>query len=240
MDQDYTENFWHIKPDKRLALELAKRQLPEFVCDAVNLEGINVTLPEVQTLLDGITIGGHQVSDQQIILNQGKAWKFLFDLVKQDKYRLSKEIACDLHNIAAKEDALTWGKFRDSGVYIAGTEYLPPEAEKLPELFTHMIGEAQKIRDIYQRSFYVFLNMARNQYFHDVNKRMGRFMMNGLLLSEGFPAVNIPAKKQLEFNQKMIRFYESNKQDEMVGFLRSCMDRRIVNIMKQSQRSVSM
>jgi len=38
---------------------LAKRQLAEFVCDAVNLEGINFTLPEIQILLDEITTGGH-------------------------------------------------------------------------------------------------------------------------------------------------------------------------------------
>ena len=31
-----------------------KRMMPEFVCDAVNLEGLNFTIPEIQTLLDGI------------------------------------------------------------------------------------------------------------------------------------------------------------------------------------------
>ena len=37
---------------------LAKRQLSELVYDAVNLEGIPFTLPEIQTLLDDITVGG--------------------------------------------------------------------------------------------------------------------------------------------------------------------------------------
>jgi hypothetical protein len=35
-----------------------------------NLEGINLTLPEIQTLLDGVTVGGHKVSDQNIALIQ--------------------------------------------------------------------------------------------------------------------------------------------------------------------------
>jgi hypothetical protein len=51
-----------IKPNKAKALMLAKRQLVEFVWDAVTLEGINFTLPEIQTLLDGITVGGHRLS----------------------------------------------------------------------------------------------------------------------------------------------------------------------------------
>ena len=35
---------WQIPPNPATALMLAKRQLSEFVCDAVNLEGINMTL----------------------------------------------------------------------------------------------------------------------------------------------------------------------------------------------------
>ena len=46
---------------------LAKRQLAEFVCDTVNLEGMNFTLPEIQTLLDGITVGGHKLTDQLML-----------------------------------------------------------------------------------------------------------------------------------------------------------------------------
>jgi len=62
---------------------------------------------------------------------------------------------------------------------------------------------------------------------------MGRFMMNGLLLSNGFPAINLPAKRQLEFNQLMTDFYVSNKTDSMNSFLRSCLDQRLINIMKE-------
>ena len=232
-----TENHWHIRPDRPLAVQLAKRQLPEFVCDAVNLEGIPVTLAEVQTLLEGVTVGGHKVSDQQVVLNQGNAWRRLFKLVEADQFAVSREIACNLHKIAAKEDALAWGTFRQGGVYIAGTEYVPPAADRLPFLFDGMVRRISKIDDIYRKSFAVFLDMARNQYFYDVNKRMGRFMMNGLLLSNGFPAINVPSKKRLEFNRKMIRFYDSNDPAEMQDFLRSCMEPRILRIMKESQRS---
>lgn len=73
--QDY---HWGMQPEKAKAVMLAKRQLAEFVCDAVNLEGLNFTLAEIQTLLDGITVGGHRLSDQQVAVNQGNAWRKLF------------------------------------------------------------------------------------------------------------------------------------------------------------------
>ncbi len=224
---------WNINPNKAKAIMLAKRQLVEFVYDAVNLEGINFTLPEIQTLLDGVTVGGHKVTDQQVALNQANTWRTLFKLIENDQFEITVELVCSLHQIAAKEDALEWGKFRSGGVTITGTDYMPPQADSLPDLFEKMVDEESKITDIYDRSIHLFLTMARCQFFYDVNKRMGRFIMNGLLLNHGFPAINLPAKRQLEFNQLMLAFYETGNQKQMNTFLRSCLDEKVIKIMKE-------
>src|SRR5687767_4840577 len=108
-----------IIPNKEKALFLAKRQLAEFVCDAVNLEGILYTLPEIQTLLANITIGGHKLTDQLITLNQADAWRELFRLLETKQFSVTKSIVCQLHAIAGKEEALQWGKFRTGKVTIA-------------------------------------------------------------------------------------------------------------------------
>lgn len=228
------DTYWHMMPNHATALLLAKRQLSEFVCDAVNLEGINMTLPEVQTLLDGITVGGHKLSDQQITLNQANAWRLLFDWVERKAFTLTIEQACALHAVAAKEEALAWGCFRSGGVLIAGTDYLPPPAEELPERFAAMVADLDSINDIYDQAIHIFLTMARCQFFYDVNKRMGRFMMNGHLLQHGYPAINLPAKRQLEFNTLMLAFYTSGDETAMNAFMRSCMDERVLRIMRGS------
>lgn len=212
---------------------LAQRDVSVFVYDAVQLEGINFTLPEVQTLLQGITIGGHKLSDQQIAVNQGEAWKELFNLLKAGKFEVSQACACLLHAIAAKEEALEWGQFRTGGVLIAGTEYEPPSANTLPARFDQMIEGMAAYDDVYDQAIYVFLAMARNQFFYDVNKRMGRLMMNGHLLSLGFPAINVPATRQLEFNQLMLRFYESGDMSVMNQFMRSCLNPKAIRIMRE-------
>ena len=51
------DHRWQIKPDKGLALQIARKQLPELVYDAIQLEGINFSFPEVKTLLDVVSIG---------------------------------------------------------------------------------------------------------------------------------------------------------------------------------------
>lgn len=45
------------------------RMLPEYVWDAGVLEGNPFTFPEVKTLLEGVTVGGRKLSDQEQILN---------------------------------------------------------------------------------------------------------------------------------------------------------------------------
>ena len=87
--------------------------------------------------------------------------------------------------------------------------------------------------NIFDRAIYVFLQMARNQFFYDVNKRMGRFMMNGILLEAGYPVINLPAKYQREFNQLMLQFYESGNDTAMITFMKSCLDSKLIIIMSE-------
>ncbi|WP_367869594.1 Fic family protein [Vibrio sp. B1Z05] len=223
----FTETKWGMKPNIPLAKQLAKRDVPALVYDAVNLEGVAMTLPEVQTILDGITVGGHRISDQNMALNQAKTWERIFELVDSSEFFFSKETALLLHNIAG-EEALEWGKFRSGYVSITGSDYEPPAPQDLNEKWTEVQTLVDACNDIYDRAITAFLQMARAQFFWDVNKRTGRFMMNGILLSVGFPIINVPAKRQQEFNTLMLDFYASNDMQPMNQFLRSCLNKQII------------
>ncbi|MFC3853201.1 Fic family protein [Salinispirillum marinum] len=227
--QDY---MWAMKPNVPLALQLAKRDVPALVYDAVNLEGVAMTLPEVQTILDGITVGGHKISDQNMALNQAKAWERLFDLVGKGPFRFDKDTALLLYGIAGKEEALEWGNFRSGYVSIVGADYEPPAPNELDDRWVEIQQMVEREPDTYDQAITAFLQMARAQFFWDVNKRMGRFMMNGILLAAGFPIINVPAKRQQEFNTLMLDFYASNDMVPMNAFLRSCLDPKVVRNFK--------
>lgn len=223
-----TETQWQMNPNTPLALQLAKRDIPALVYDAVNLEGVAMTLPEVQTLLDGITVGGHRLSDQNMALNQGKAWELVFSLVEQDKFQFNKETALKIHAIAGQEEALEWGEFRSGYVSIAGSDYEPPTPDELDIKWIEVEQQVKSTKDIYDQAITAFLQMARSQFFWDVNKRTGRFMMNGILLAAGYPIVNVQAKRQQEFNTLMLDFYLPNNMAAMNSFLRSCLNAKII------------
>ena len=226
------DTIWNMMSNRAMAKQLAIRDIPSLVYDAVNLEGVAMSLPEVQTILDGITVGGHKISDQNMVINQAETWKHLLSLIENNKFSFSKVIALELHAIAGKEEALGWGEFRTGNVTISGSDYEPPDPEKLNRIWLEMESEISRIKDVYDKSSAAFLRMARAQFFWDVNKRMGRFMMNGVLLSEGYPIINVPAKRQKEFNQLMLEFYSSSEMSSMNNFLRSCLNAKIIDNFK--------
>jgi len=52
-------------------------------------------------------------------------------------------------------------------------------------------------------------------------------------LDAGYPAINLPARRQLEFNRLMLDFYATGDQAPMNAFTPSCLDSKIVKIMKE-------
>ena len=123
-----------------------------------------MTLPEVQTILDGITVGGHKISDQNMALNQADTWKHLFSIISDGKFEFSKAVALELHSIAGKEEALDWGAFRTGNVTISGSDYEPPSAKQLDEEWLKIQAEVSAIDDVYDRAITAFLKMARAQF----------------------------------------------------------------------------
>ncbi len=212
------------------------RMLPEYVWDAGVLEGNPFTFPEVKTLLEGVTVGGRKLSDQEQILNLAESSKYLVELVKSQQFTLNKPTFCALHARVARNEALEWGHFRGEG---AETEYTPdvalgergrltplvtePGAPRLNEVFASGIRALkQEVPNPFERATAFFLFGSLQQFFFDGNKRTSRFMMNGILMTEGIDALSIPAVRAAEFNSRMVDFYAARDATGMMAFVLDC------------------
>ena len=209
-------------PDGERALFRVKKALPEIVYDTAALEGNPMTFPEVQTLLEGITVGGHKVADAEQVLNQAASWKRLIERVSEGSFQPDKPTALELNGLVAKNEALEWGRFRTGKVSIAGTEHKPPPASELDKSFNEGMKNVAGIECIFACAMCAYLLMARQQFFWDGNKRTGRLLMNGILLSAGHDAICVPYTRRQEFNEKMLTFYNTGAPTEMLHFLASC------------------
>ena len=211
-----------MKQDKEKALFIATKVFAELVFDVQRLEGMPFTMPEVQTYIQGVTIGGHKVSDVEKLKQQKLGWETLIDMVRTDSFCLTKETACSIQKVIGQGEALEPGQFRTAQVGIAGTEYAPPQANKLDEIFARVIKEILELQDIREQAYRLHLDFARNQFFWDGNKRTGLLMLNGHLMSNGYSPLSIPAKRLTEYNAGMIDFYDSGDSTQMLAFLKEC------------------
>ena len=208
--------------DVRRACFRVRKILEGVVHDTVALEGNPFTLPEVKTLLEGVTVGGHRLEDERQVLNQAASWKALLSGVERGNLELNRTTFRDLHALVAREEALEWGVFRSGPVTVAGTNFEPPPWKSLESVFEVGLDALRRIDDLHERAIGTFLFGALNQFFDDGNKRTSRLMMNGILLGAGEDAISVPAHRRLEFNQAMIRFYDSQDGTEMMRFMAGC------------------
>src|SRR5260370_3899868 len=58
-----------------------RAHLPELIWNTAALEGNNFTLPEVRTLLEGVTVGGKRLADEQQIIALSEAYRRLDEMV---------------------------------------------------------------------------------------------------------------------------------------------------------------
>jgi len=207
------------KQDKKYFFSMAKKDKIDFVYNTSALEGNAMTYPEVQTLLEGITVGGHKLSDEQQVLNQNRSVNLLFNMIEESLFCITKKTVCELHFEVARDEALTWGEFRNANVNIGGTDYLPPNSKDLDNIFEEGLQKLEQVHDPILKALTYFLFGARTQLFFDGNKRTSRLMMNGILLNEGLPILNIKAKDKLEFNQEMIAFYDGADYNKTLEYL---------------------
>ena len=227
-------------PDRRRAIFRVSKAMPEVVHDTTALEGNPMTFPEVQTLMDGITVGGHRVSDAEQVLNQAASWKLLLEMVSKGEFEPDAKTACELQGLVARNEALEWGMFRTGEVSIAGTDHKPPPASALPVEFKAGTINLGHIPCPFTRAMATYLMVARQQFFWDGNKRTGRLLMNGMLLSEGHDAICVPAKRQQEFNEKMLTFYGTADAEPMLLFLASCsLDKELRQVGPEPERKRS-
>jgi hypothetical protein len=212
-----------------------QKMLAQYVWDASVLEGNPFTYPQVQTILDGVTVGGHKISDQDQVRNLASSTKELLRLVKAGEFKLDKKTFLSIHAIVASEEAFEWGNFRGEGKEKKYTphvglgsadDYLPPAtldgAPELNKIFKDGLVSLDSISNPLEKGMVFFLFGALQQFFFDGNKRTSRMMMNGVLMSNGIDAISIPASRAQEFNEKMVDFYVNRDASAMMAFMVDC------------------
>ncbi|MDX2032864.1 MAG: Fic family protein [Blastocatellia bacterium] len=172
------------------------------------IEGNSLDLVETRIVIEeGITIGGKPVRDHLEAIGHAAAYDHLLALAEKPAIR--EQDARELHRLFyARIDPAEAGRYRRSQVYLAGSEYLPPAADRVPgKMRTLFRGLAKRRRERHPVSFAAWLHyeLVSIHPFIDGNGRTARLAMNLALLQAGYPVVSIPPVRRGDYLRALQR-----------------------------------
>ena len=199
---------------------LAKRNLVDNIYSNARMEGLNVTLSQIKTILDGINVPELKIDEIQCILNLRDAWKFVINNINET---FDINFICKVNELVARNESIAWGQLRNGKVEITGTSYIPeiPNEEKIKKDITKIL----EIENPTERAIEYMLYGMRNQLFWDGNKRTSTICANKIMIQNGNGIIKIPDDKLQEFTTLLSEFYTTNEKEKIKQFIyENCID----------------
>lgn len=190
------------------------------------IEGSTLTYAETYAILyndNSFKIEGKEPREIYEAINHKSALEFIFNNLKND-IEFDERFIKILNKTINKNIKETEG-FRKVQVFIQGSEYIPPEPEKVLNLINYYVyNYNHDTQDIFSKISKYHIEFERIHPFEDGNGRTGRLLINYELLKNNLPPVVISKEcrvKYFEFlkNGDVIKFAEwlnelSNKEKE--------------------------
>lgn len=208
---DYQDKYHLTKDQNR---RFARMNLTRLVHTNARFEGINTTLPQTQTIIDGLGVEGVKLEDINTIVQIKRGWQ----LITESDEVLTLDFEKSINKIVARDDALVPGEFRtgegavDIGLdnnFIPDMVDISNETDYLSQLLKSNISNTEKALRI------MYHNM-RKQLFWDGNKRTATLVANKLMIDNGAGIINVPLDRWGVWNELISSYYQSNHMDKLL------------------------
>ena len=187
----------------------ARSNLTNLVHTTARFEGVNTTLPQTQTIIDGLSVAGVSTQDIITIVNLKRGWQF----ITESELNLSLSFEKQINKIVAANDSLDPGEFRTGNgqVILNDTDYFDPPMVNVSyeKNFLSDISN-DKHASITQKAMTIMYHNMRQQIFWDGNKRTAILIANKLMIDNGAGLINIPLDKWETWNTLISKFYQNN------------------------------
>ena len=211
-----------------------RSRFPDMIWDAARLEGNNFTLPEVQTLLDGITVEGKKLEDQKQILALNAGFNEIDQLVKGGEFRLNKRVSDRIHGLVAVHEAIESGNFRGEGLVTSGGAVRLSSGGvvdgrttgeggvSLREAHDSLLDYLSTEPDPRIRALVYAASAIRHQFYFDGNKRTAKLMSSGELLAHGYDAISVPYTRLYEQNLALDELFSTDDATGLMVLFADC------------------
>ena len=165
------------------------------------IEGSTLTYAETYAILyndNSFKIEGKEPRDIYEAINHKEALNIVFENL-QEKREFDERFIKKLNETINNNIKETSG-FRKVQVFIQGSDYIPPEPEKVPNLMNYYIYNYNNdIEDIFLKIAKYHIEFEKIHPFEDGNGRTGRLLLNYELLKNDLPPVVISKDERVKY-----------------------------------------
>lgn len=192
-----------------------REKYAEIAYNALNIEGVAVTIAETQDLLNNKNIYSLKDTDNLIATNFINSLSYINSIIEKgfDKYELieyMKRINLYLLNGLHSEA----GNIRYSNIKVSGSNYIP----KIPVEFEIREYIMKNINNILEDPLELYCYVTRNQIFADGNKRTALLMVN-LILYKDNKYFSVDEEYADEYRVKLIEMYETDNTEKFKRYM---------------------
>ena len=206
-------------------LFLAKKLFYELVFNAAYIEGVNVTFPQTQAIIDGAVVNNVSVNDIQTVLNLRDAWRYALSGIDAE---LNLHYICKVNEHVSRNESLDWGRLRSGTVGVSGTDYIPPVP--IEESVIEELTRINQIPEAKERAIDYFCYGVHSQLFWDGNKRTSTIVACKILIEAGEGVLSIGKNQAVDFNHSLLNYYDTNDNSDLKSVLSRCIRRDLVRI----------
>ena len=201
-------------------IAFARANMKMNIYDQAVLEGVAISFPQIEEIIENRKVFGMNAADIQKILNLKHAWEFILDrdvaASRSDYYMLS-HIAKLVNEVFFAEG----GRIRGVPVTIGGSSYIPPLPNE-PDVKDRIRDIVEENDEAINIAIKLCLYCMKTQIFLDGNKRASVIFANHYLISHGGGVLVIPEKEVPEFKQLLVKYYEGEECSIIATFLKEC------------------
>lgn len=196
------------------ARDVLSRLMIDLSWASSRLEGNTYTRLETQNLIElGHAADGKDQREAQMILNHKAAIEMLVDHAEEigfDTFTFFNLHALLSENLLADPDAS--GRLRTKIVEIRGSVFLPlAVSQQIEEYFHLILDKTRAIRDPFEQTFFLMVQIPYLQPFLDVNKRVSRLGANIPLIKHNLSPLSFVDVPEQAYIDGTLGVYELNR-----------------------------
>lgn len=204
----------------------------EYTYNSNAIEGNTLTLRETQLVIrEGCTVNGKSLNDHLEAKNHPKAIEYIETISKRESVEktITEAEILKIHDIIFSGILENAGNYRNSQVYIEGSDHVPPPAFEVPDLMKELVcwlnRNPDELNPIELASLFHH-KLVSIHPFDDGNGRVSRLMANLILISNGYVLTVI---KNIDRKKYYYALDRSDHEDSklFVNFLARCVEQSL-------------